>query len=256
MRPVPPPAAPTCFFERDPELALSRRATAEGVNTLLLMLAATGSGLAAQHLSRGIPALGLMASAVATASALAGLIVAFGPVSGGHLNPLITVLQWLSGERRLDCTLAYVAAQLGGGIAGALLASAVLRAAPPPADPVLASWTLMASEVLATAGLMIVVFGCARGGRAETGPFAVGGWVAAATIATPSTCYANPAVTLGALFAAGPIALPATTVLAYEPAEVAGALLALLVIAVAYPVHPARSRPATGQAITSAELSP
>ena len=96
MRPVLRPGPPTCYFERDPDLALVCRATAGGVGTLLLMLAATGSGLAVQRLSHGVPALGLMASAVATGSALA-----------------------------------YVAAQLGGGIAGALLALLVITVAYP-----------------------------------------------------------------------------------------------------------------------------
>lgn len=256
MRPVPGAEPPTCFFERDPNLALWRRATAEGIGTLLLMLVATGSGLEARHLAPSSPALGLLASAIATASALAGLIIAFGPVSGGHLNPLITALQWVSGERRRDCTLAYIAAQLGGGIAGALLARAVFDAAPPQGVPLPATWPLAASEILATAGLMIVVFACARGGQARTGPFAVAGWVAAATLATPSACYANPAVALGALFASGPIALPATTVLAYVPAEVSGAMLALLVVSIVYPLPAVEGRFPTRWPVVQQKVSP
>jgi glycerol uptake facilitator-like aquaporin len=171
------------------------------------MLAVAGSGLAVQHLLPESGILGLLASAFATAGALVGLIIAFGSVSGGHFNPLITGLQWLGGERKLDCTLAYVAAQFAGAILG----------------------------VLAAAGLMIVVFGCARSGRTETGPFAVGAWLSAAIVATPSSSYANPAITLAALVAAGPIALPRTTALLYVAAEVVGALVSFAVIAIAYP---------------------
>lgn len=239
MKPAAQPMTETCFFERDPGLALVRRATVEGLGTLLLMLAAAGSGLTAEHLFPESPALGLLLGAVATASALVGLILAFGAVSGGHFNPLITWLQWLAGERRLNCTLAYVAAQILGGLLGAILASAIFAVGGQPAKLPSTSWTLAASEIVASAGLMIVVFGCARSGRALTGPFAVGAWLTAAIIATPSASYANPAIVVGALVAAGPIALPAPMALVYLAAEVAGALLAFLVIALAYPAHPA-----------------
>jgi glycerol uptake facilitator-like aquaporin len=208
----------------------------EGVGTLLLVFAVVGSGLTAEHLLHQWPALGLFASAIGTAGALVGLILALGSVSGGHFNPLISGLQWLAGERRLDCTLAYVAAQFGGGIMGALLAN-VIFGADRQFMQLPGNWTLASSETLAAAGLMIVVFGCARSSRTETGPFAVGAWLAAAIIATPSTSYANPAIVVSAVFAAGPVALPATSALLYVPAEVAGALLALIVIAIAYPRH-------------------
>ncbi|SDR60796.1 Glycerol uptake facilitator (Major Intrinsic Protein Family) [Rhizobiales bacterium GAS191] len=234
MKPEMLPKSETCFFERDPGMALARRATVEGVGTLFLMVAATGAGLALRHLLPDNPALGLMAGAFATAGALVGLIIAFGAVSGGHFNPLISGLQWLGGERNLDCTLAYVAAQLLGALLGALLANAMFGIggqftnAPP-------SWALSCSEIVASAGLMIVVFGCARSWRIETGPLAVGAWLSAAIMATPSTSYANPAITLAAIFADGPIALSVTTAVAYMAAQLVGALLAFLVVIIAYP---------------------
>ncbi|WP_035485903.1 aquaporin [Geminicoccus roseus] len=234
------PAAWTCFFEQDPQLALGRRAAVEGVGTLLLMLAVAGSGLAAQRLGDAGPGSGLLAGAVATAAALVGLIVAFGKVSGGHFNPLITGLQWLAGERRLDCTLAYLAAQilgagLGAGAAGIVFGSpTALPLAPEP------GWRLWASEALATAGLMAVVFGCIRSKRAEVAPFAVGAWLTAAIVATPSASYANPAVTIAALWTSGPTALPAGTVAAYLTAQLTGALAAWLLIGFAYPADSVR----------------
>lgn len=250
------PVPETCFFERDPELALSRRMVAEGVGTLLLMLAATGAGLTAQRLFPDSPGLGIVVSAGATAGALVGLILAFGTVSGGHFNPLITGLQWLSGERRLGCTIGYVVAQLGGGMAGALLANTLFAAGGPPLRPPATTFTLADSEFLAAAGLMSVVFGCARGGRTEIGPFAVSAWLAAAILAMPSASCANPAVTLGALFAAGPIALPLSTALVYVPAQVVGALVAFIVVAIAYPQRPSIDRPAAVPATASGSFLP
>lgn len=93
------------------------------------------------------------------------------------------------------------------------------------------------SEVIASAGLMAVVFGCIRSGRAETGPFAVGAWLTGAILAFPSTSYANPAITLGALFAAGPIALDRSTTLLFIGMEVVGALIAFAVIRFAFQIR-------------------
>ena len=228
-------ATETCFFERDPYVALKRRAAVEGFGTLLLVLAVAGSGLTASSLVHEASLLARASSAVATAGALVGLIVAFGSVSGGHFNPLISALQWLSGERRLDCTLAYIAAQLAGAVGGALLANIIFGAERALAVGAPTAWRLAASELLATAGLLIVVFGCARSGRRETGPFAVGAWLTAATIATPSASYANPAITLAALIAAGPLGLSPRSSAVYVLAQVVGALLALAVIMTAYP---------------------
>jgi glycerol uptake facilitator-like aquaporin len=223
----------TCFVERDPRLALVRRAAVEGIGTLLLILMVAGAGDAALS-PGGLAGSGPLPGALATAGSLVGLILAFDAVSGGHFNPLITVLQWLAGERRLDCTIAYVAAQSAGAVAGAMLADALfgIRTQDVAAIPL---GTLVPSEAVATAGLMIVVFGCSRSGRAQTGPFAVGAWLAAASLATPSGSYANPAVTLGALFTGGPVGLPGGSALLYVVAQSAGALVAFLAISVAYP---------------------
>jgi glycerol uptake facilitator-like aquaporin len=244
MTPSVMPGPKTCFFEQDPNMAVLRRAASEAVGTLLLMLAATGSGLAIRHLLPENPALSLLASALATAGALVGLILAFGSASGGHFNPLISGLQWLAGERKLDCTLAYVVAQFFGAIPGALLANVTFGLSQRLTDPPPSNWTCVLSEMLATTGLMTIVFGCARSGRTETGPFAVGAWLVAAIIAMPSTSYANPAMTFAALFADGPIALSLPTVAFYLLAQLAGALLALLIVTVAYPLRrDARSDP-------------
>jgi len=225
----------TCFFERDPGMAVARRAAAEGVGTLLLVLAAAGAGSAVGRVAADSPALTAIASAMVIAGALVGLIVAFGEISGGHFNPLITGLQWLAGERSLRCTLSYVAAQCIGGIAGALLAKLLAAGGGSASAPLGVTWPAALSEVVASAGLMTVVFSCARSGRKDTGPFAVGAWLFAAIIATPSGSYANPAITIAALFAGGPIALSPLQAVAYLPAEIVGALIALIPVSIAYP---------------------
>jgi len=230
------PEAEACFFERDPNAPLVRRAMVEGIGTLLFVFTTVGSTLTPQHLLLQNPVVGLFVAAAATGGALIGLILGLGCVSGAHFNPLISGFQWLAGERSLGCVLAYLTAQLSGGIVGALLANLIFGVDRQPVMPP-AQWRLAASEIIATVGLMIVVFGCTRSGRAETAPFAVGIWLAAAIIATPSTSYANPAIVVSALFAAGPIALSATTALFYVPAEVAGALIAFVIVGFVYPLQ-------------------
>jgi glycerol uptake facilitator-like aquaporin len=207
---------------------------AEFAGTLLLMLVVVGVGLTTR---RGSPTLGVMAEALGVAGALVGLIIAFGQVSGGHFNPLITFLQWLSGLRDLSCTIAYVAAQVAGGIVGALTAALMFGAFGPHSVAPFVKPGLAVSEFIASAGLMIIVFGCTRGGRSDTAPFAVGAWLAAATVATPSGSYANPAIALAAIFAMGPASLPAGTAFLYVLVQVVGALLALATVNLCYPAR-------------------
>jgi glycerol uptake facilitator-like aquaporin len=247
------PKAETCFFERDPDLSLIRRATAEGVGTLLLMLAATGSGLTVNQFIPESPLFGLIVSVVGTAGALTSLIVAFGSVSGGHFNPLITLLQCLGNERSLKCAAAYLFGQFAGAIAGAFSANAIFGAGVQSKHPVSMTVHLAASEFVAAAALMIVVFACTRSGRSETGPFAVGACLAAAIMATPSHCYANPAIVCAALFAAGPIALSAIGILVYASAEIAGTLLAFVIVGIVYPQRGADLRVASGQILPARE---
>lgn len=227
------PAQVTCFHEADPALSLWRRAGVEALGTMLLVLAASGGGIAASRLFAATPGLVLPIVALVLAGALVSLIVALGAVSGGHFNPLITVLQWLARERAGTCTLAYVAAQLGGGVLGGWLAARMWLAGASGIGGL--GWNGAAGELVASAGLMLVVFGCARSGRASTGPFAVGGWLIAGVIATPTTSYANPAVVLGALVTAGPLSLGPASAAPYLLGEAAGALLALAVVLLLLP---------------------
>jgi glycerol uptake facilitator-like aquaporin len=238
----PRPAFPTCFFEQDPGLPLVRRVAAEFVGTLLLTMAVVCAALAAGRMFAGLPGLALVVTAFVASSALVSLILAFGNASGGHFNPLITGLQWLGGERALRCTLAYVAAQFAGAAVGALLANLLSQVWAPPANRVAVNATLALSEVIATAGLMIVIFGCSRSGRAATGPFASGGWLFASILAMPSSCYANPAITVAAIVACGPVSLSLKTALVYVPAQVGGAIIAFAVVSIVYPLARAAER--------------
>ncbi|MBB3348369.1 aquaporin [Sphingomonas sp. BK069] len=226
-------AQTTCFHEADPALSLARRAGVEALGTMLLVLAASGGGIAASRLLSAAPGALLPVVAIVLAGALVSLIVAFGAVSGGHFNPLITVLQWLARERGGACAAAYVAAQLAGGAIGGRAAAVLWNVAPPAPGGL--GWGGTAGELVASAGLMLVVFGCARSGRTSTGPLAVGAWLIAAVIAFPTTSYANPAVVLGALVTAGPLSLGLGSALPYVVGEIGGALLALLLVLVLMP---------------------
>jgi glycerol uptake facilitator-like aquaporin len=202
---------------------------------LLLTTVAAGAGLAVTQVEPGNHGFALLLSASVTSGALVGLILALGKVSGGHFNPLITLLQWLSRERNGKCTAAYVAGQLIGAACGAAIAN-MLFPTPPVEQAMTAPTTaLVASEFIASAGLMTIVFGCTRSGLASTGPFAVGAWLFAAIIATPSGSYANPAITVASIIAHGPVHLGVRAVWLYVPAELLGALLAIVFIAIGYP---------------------
>lgn len=226
---------PTCFVEADPQLQLVRRATVECIGTLFLTIAATGAGLAVTQVEPANHGFALLLGASVTSGALVGLIFAFGKVSGGHFNPLITLLQWFLRERTGKCAAAYVMGQLIGAVLGAGIANLLFPTPPVEQAITLPTVALVASEFIASAGLMTIVFGCMRSGLATTGPLAVGAWLFAAIVATPSGSYANPAIIVAALFAHGPIHLSLRTVWLYAPAELFGALLALLIVAVGYP---------------------
>jgi arsenate reductase len=218
-----------------------RRLAAEFVGTGLLVAAVVGSGIAASRLSSGDAGLQLLENAFATALALAVLILIFGPVSGGHLNPVVSAADWWLG-RRAGTGLAprdlvgYVLAQAAGAVAGAVLAdlmyalpavtwSATRRDAP----------HLWLGEVVATAGLVLLVFALARSGRATVAPAAVGGYIGAAYWFTSSTSFANPAVTLGRAFSDTFAGIAPGSVPAFVAAQVAGGLVGVALLAALYP---------------------
>ena len=174
-----------------------RRAFAEAIGTAFLVMAVVGSGIAASRLSPSDPGLQLLENALATAAALAAIILAVGPVSGAHLNPVITLVDLAFGGLSARAAFGYVIAQVSGGALGAMVANLMYGLAPITASAHERSGAGMwLAEVIATLGLVLVVFGVDRSGRTHVAPFAVGAYIGAAYFFTSSTSFANPAVTL------------------------------------------------------------
>ena len=178
-------------------LDLGRRLVAEAIGTAFLVTAVIGSGIMATRLSPDDVGLQLLENAAATAGALIGLILMFGAVSGAHFNPAVTLLDRLFGTLSTVESVAYVAAQTVGGCVGAVVANVMFEL------PAIewstndrSSGALWLSEAIATVGLLMVIHGCVRTGRAEAVPYAVAAWIGGAYWFTSSTSFANPAVTV------------------------------------------------------------
>jgi arsenate reductase len=225
---------------------LARRALAEFTGTGLLVAVVVGSGIMAARLSPGAAGLELLENSLATAAGLAVIIAVLAPVSGAHLNPVVSAADWALGRRSgaglpgRDAA-AYAAAQLAGGIGGAVLAN-LMFALPAVTESATARSAphLWLGEVVATAGLVLVVFSLARSGRAALAPAAVAGWVGAAYWATSSTSFANPAVTIGRAFSDTFAGIAPGSVPGFVVAQVAGGGLGLILVLVLYPaVRPA-----------------
>jgi len=221
-------------------VSLARRLCAEGLGTGLLVAIVVGSGIAAQQLSSD-PGLQLLENSLATAAGLAVLILVLGPVSGAHFNPVVTMADWLLGRIRgrglpLGDAAAYLAAQLCGAVTGTILAHAMFGVP-------LVAWSghprsggaLWLGEVVATAGLLLVVIALARTGRAGHAPWAVGAYIGAAYWFTSSTSFANPAVTVARAFTDTFAGIAPRSVPAFVVAQFVGGLVALGLAALLYP---------------------
>jgi glycerol uptake facilitator-like aquaporin len=215
---------------------LARRALAEALGTGLLVLAVIGSGIAASQLSPSDTGLQLLENAAATAAALIAIILALGPVSGAHLNPAVTVATRAMGGLTTTEAATYVAAQIAGGAAGAVVANLMFSL---PAVELsgtdrssLALWT---SEVVATFGLLLVIFGVVRSGRAAAAPFAVGAYIGGAYFFTSSTSFANPAVTLARSLSDTFAGISPGSVPPFVLAQFGGMALAVAAVKVLYP---------------------
>jgi glycerol uptake facilitator-like aquaporin len=195
-----------------------RRAVAEALGTAFLLAAVVGSGIMGERLSGGNVAIALLANTIATGAALVALILTFGPISGAHFNPAITLADASQGGLAWRETPVYIAAQLCGAFAG--VATAHLMFGEPvffASRHVRAGGAQLFSEFVATFGLLSIVWGCARL-RSSAVPFAVGAYITAAYWFTASTSFANPAVTLARA--------ASDTFAGIRPADVPGFLLA------------------------------
>ena len=214
---------------------LARRAVAEFLGALLLVTAVVGSGIAAETLSPD-PGVRLLVNAFATAGALVAILVAVGPVSGAHLNPVVSAAFVVFCGLPVRDLVAYVPAQVLGACGGAVLANlmygqpwvSLSRHSRGGAGVLLA-------EVVATAGLLLVVFGVVRSGRAVMAPFAVAAYIAGAYFFTSSTSFANPAVTIGRSLSDTFAGIAPSSVAAFVLAEVGGLAVGLLGVRALYP---------------------
>lgn len=207
---------------------LGRPIAAEFVGTAFLVAAVIGSGVAAQRLSPGDIGLQLLENSFATGAALVAIIYALGPVSGAHLNPAVTIVDWLCGGVRWSVGLLYCAAQLVGGAAGALAAN-LMFGLPAVQLSSKARWGagLWFAEAVATFGLMLVIFSVVRARRASVAPLVVGAYIAAAYWFTSSTSFANPAVTVARTLSNTFAGIAPSSVLPFLAAQLTGALLAI-----------------------------
>jgi glycerol uptake facilitator-like aquaporin len=215
---------------------ICRRALAEFIGTALLLIAVIGSGIAAQSLSPGDSGLELLENAIATGAALIAIILAFGSVSGAHLNPVVSCADFLfRGLRRVEL-FAYIAAQVVGAIVGAVVVN-VMFALPAVSvsTHMRSSPNLWLAEVVATFGLILVVFGLTRGGRSAAAPFAVGAYITGAYFFTSSTSFANPAVTLARTLSDTFAGIAPSSVVPFVLAQFIGAALAFSVVRILWP---------------------
>lgn len=215
---------------------LRRRLFAEFLGSAFLAATVIGSGIAASSLSPGDTGLQLFENAAATAAGLFTFILMFGPVSGAHFNPVVSLVDAAFGGLRWRHALAYISAQVGGCIAGAVVANAMFSlSAISIATHHRASPAHLFAEVVATLGLLLVIFSLARTRRGELAPAAVGAYIGAAYFFTSSTSFANPAIDVGRMFSDTFAGIAPASVPAFVAVQLAGGALAFGVIRALYP---------------------
>jgi glycerol uptake facilitator-like aquaporin len=215
---------------------LWRRLTAELLGSAFLAAVVIGAGIAAQRLSPGQTGLQLLEDAAATAAGLFAIILMFGPVSGGHFNPVVSFADAAFGGLSWRDAAAYLPAQAAGCTAGAVLAN-LMFALPAVTISVKhrATPAHFLSEIVATAGLLLVIFALARSGRARSAPAAVGAYIGAAYWFTSSTSFANPAITIGRMFSDTFAGIAPSSAPAFIGAQIVGGALAIVAIRALYP---------------------
>ncbi|MET0669256.1 MAG: MIP/aquaporin family protein [Xanthobacteraceae bacterium] len=218
--------------------SLSRRAAAEALGTAFLLAAVIGSGIMAQRLAGGNAALALLCNTIPTGAMLTVLILMFGPLSGAHFNPAVSLAFSWRGELTSRDAAVYIACQIAGGIAGVLAAHLMFD---------LPLWQVSQTvrtgggqwfaEAVATFGLLLTIFGCLSSNRAAI-PYAVGLYITAAYWFTASTSFANPAVTIARSLSDTFAGIAPVNVTAFITAQLAGSLLAILAANRLFPKHP------------------
>ncbi len=220
---------------------LRRRLVAESLGTGLLVTVVVGSGIAAERLSPDDVGLQLLENSTATFLGLTVLILLFGPVSGAHFNPVVSAADWFLGRRAgTGLTLrevgAYSAAQIVGAVAGAVLANVMFEVSISDlASKDRTGAPLLVAEVVATAGLVSLIFALARTGRVAFAAPAVGAYIGAAYWFTSSTSFANPAVTIGRVFSDSFAGIAPGSAPGFVVAQIIGAGVGVALVAYLYP---------------------
>jgi glycerol uptake facilitator-like aquaporin len=218
------------------EAPLPRRLFAEFLGSAFLAAVVIGSGIAAANLSPGDVGLQLFENAAATAAGLFTIILMFGSVSGGHFNPVVSLVDASFGGLRWRHALAYIPAQAAGCIAGAITANTMFAlAAISISDKHRASEAHLFAEVIATLGLLLVIFSLARTRRGSLAPAAVGAYIGAAYFFTSSTSFANPAITVGRMFSDTFAGIAPASVPGFVVAQLIGGVVAIGLIRALYP---------------------
>jgi len=218
------------------EVALWRRLLAELLGSAFLAAVVIGSGIAAQRYSPGATGLELLENAAATAAGLFAIILMFGPVSGGHFNPVVSFVDVAFGGLSWRDAVAYLPVQVAGCAGGAVVANLMFAL---PAVSISAKHRAtpahFLSEIVATVGLIVVIFALARSGRSRSAAAAVGAYIGAAYFFTSSTSFANPAITVGRMFSDTFAGIAPASVPSFIAAQVIGGALAVVVIRALYP---------------------
>ena len=219
----------------------ARRVTAEFLGTLFLVATVVGSGIMGERLAGGNVAIALLANTIATGAALVALILAFGPISGAHLNPVVTLADAMEGGIAWKETPAYILAQIAGGISGTIVAHLMFGLQIVSLSQHARSGvTQIFSEFVATFGLLAVIWGCSRL-RSNATAFAVGAYITAAYWFTASTSFANPAVTIARALSNTFSGIRPADAPGFILAQIGGAIAATLLFRWLIPALPSRA---------------
>ncbi len=215
---------------------LSRRLLAELLGSAFLAAIVIGSGIAAQRLSPGDVGLELFENAAATAAGLFAIILMFGPVSGAHFNPVVSLVDASFGGLSWRDALAYISAQITGCILGALAANGMFGLSLVTISTKhRATGPHFFSEIIATLGLLLVIFSLARTRRGASAPAAVGAYIGAAYFFTSSASFANPAISIGRMFSKTFAGIAPASVPTFIVAQLIGGAVAIATIRALYP---------------------
>jgi glycerol uptake facilitator-like aquaporin len=222
--------------------SIHRRIAAECIGTAFLVAAVVGSGIMGERLAGGNVAIALLANTIATGAALVALILTFGPISGAHLNPAVTLADAIEHGIPWREVPLYIAAQFIGGILGAILAHAMFGLRwYSLSTHIRSGWPLVFSEFVATFGLVSVIWGCSRTKPSAT-PFAIAAYITSAYWFTASTSFANPAVTIARALSDTFAGIRPTDAPLFLIAQLAGALTATFLFRWLVPSLPADAK--------------